>query len=310
MTIIFWGSDEFAAQNLENLIQHRYHVVACVTQPDKPRGRSLRVQPSATKKIASAQGLKVLQPHDLRDQEFVDQLKSFEADLFVVIAYGCILNKDILSIPHRFSINVHASLLPKYRGAAPIHWAIINGEEKTGLSIIKIDEHLDAGDLLGQKEIPIDPKDTAVTLKKKMAEESLPFLREIIDRVDAGQHTLTSQDSTQATYAPKLERDLGRLDWRKDAGTVQRLVRGLQPWPGVFCYYGDKKLKILATQMMPTPSGTYQPGQVIKKTDQGFIVAMKSSAILVTDVHLESSRPMSAVQFMAGHQITEGFVFR
>ncbi len=309
MTIVFWGSDEFAAQHLEHLIEHHYRVVACVTQPDKPRGRSMRIQPSATKKIASAHGIKVLQPTDLKDQDFVDQLKSYQADLFIVIAYGRILNKNILSIPHRFSMNVHASLLPQYRGAAPIHWAIINGEKKTGLSIIKINEHLDAGDLLAQKELPIACDDTVVTLKKKMADESASFLRETIDRVDADQYTLMPQDHAQATYAPKLEKDLGRIDWHKDAVTVERLVRGLQPWPGAFCYYGDKKLKILATQIIPAWPGSYQPGQVIKKTDQGFIVAMKSSAIIVTDVHLESSRPMSAVQFMAGHPIAEGFVF-
>lgn len=309
MKIVFWGSDEFAAHNLENLIQGHHHVVACVTQPDKPQGRSLRILPSATKKIACAHGIKVLQPNDLKDQDFVDQLKSLNADLFVVIAYGRILNKDILSIPRRFSINVHASLLPRYRGAAPINWAIIKGEEKTGLSIIKIDEDLDAGDLLGQKEIPIDPNDTAVTLKKKMIDESFFFLRETIERIDADQYTLTPQDHAKATHAPKLEREFGRIDWCKDAVTVHRLVRGLQPWPGAFCYYHDKKLKILRTEVMPGVEGSHQPGEVIKKFDQGFVVAMKASAIVVTEVHLESSRPMSAVQFMAGHQLCEGFVF-
>jgi len=308
MNIVFFGSDNCAAANLENLIKSRHRVLACVTQPDKPKGRFLHLTAPLTKEVAINHGIEVLQPQQLQDEKLIAKLSSYSADLFVVIAYGRILTTEILSIPRNFSINVHASLLPQYRGAAPINWAIINGERITGVTIIKISPQLDEGDIILQKEIPISQKDDAISLKEEIIKESLPLLLEAIDQIEKGIHRCVAQDSKKVNYAAKLTKEDGLIDWRSKAEEIHNLVRGLVPWPSAYTHYKGKMLKILETEVVEIEENVF-PGHVASISKQGFVIGTSSKAILIKKVHPEASRAMDAASFVAGHKIEVGFSF-
>ena len=309
MKIVFFGSDDFAAKNLEKLIQVGHEVVACVTQPDRAKGRGLKMEASSIKIKAQQAGIPVLQPTDLKDAALRDQLKMYNSDLFVVIAYGRILPSAILEIPRLCAINVHSSLLPKYRGAAPVNWAIIHGEKETGVSIIKISEILDAGDIFSQVKMKIDPEDTAVTLKAKIAQEGAECLCKTIDALEAGTQSLKTQDDAKATYAPKLTKEIGRISWEKTAEEIHNLVRGLLPWPSAYTYYKGKLLKVLEASVFPGPVLGYQPGELVEIVEDGLVVATEADLLLIKKVHLESSKAMDAKSFSVGHEIQPGDKF-
>ena len=309
MKIIFFGSDDFAVAHLEALCASKYDVIACVTQPDKKKGRHLQVGASLVKKFALQEKIPLLQPDDLRDKNFVHQLKNFDSDLFVVVAYGKILPKEIITLPKIFCINIHGSLLPKYRGAAPINWAIMSGEERTGISVIKMNEEMDAGDIISQKEVKIDKNDTAVSLRAKMAEVSAAFLMEVLDAIEAKSYRLTKQDKKAVTYAPKLTKELGLIDWKKPALEIHNLVRGLLPWPCAYTFYCGKQLKVLRTEVVQKDSGKFSPGEVIDIAKDGFIVVAGKDTLKISQVHLESAKPMDAKSFLAGHKLGIGFRF-
>lgn len=320
MNIIFWGSDDFALEHLKALFKSKHRVLACVTSADKPKGRGLNISYSPIKELAQENGVPIFQPRFL-DASFVDQLKSLNSDLFIVIAYGKILTLDILRIPSLCAMNVHASLLPRYRGAAPINWAIIRGEKQTGLSIIKMNAGLDSGEIIDQFKIDIDPQETAGTLKMKMTQIGPQFLLKTIDSLGRNAYTLKVQDETEVTLAPKLTKELGHIDWNKEALDIHRLARGLLPWPSAYTFYKGKLLKILSTEVAfenfsqapPTadrfPKGTGQEGEVIKISKEGFIIATGSQGILIKEVHLEASKPMAAWQFVQGHGLELGYKF-
>ena len=229
MKIIFFGSDNLAARCLQELVFNRHAVVACVTQPDKPKGRGMHLGFSAVKQTALTLKLPVLQPADAGDPDFVQLLKDFEADLFVVVAYGRILPQSVLDVPKLFAINVHTSLLPKYRGAAPINWAILHGDKSTGVTIIKINDRMDAGDIIVQQETDIRKGERYTVLKQRLAEMGALSLVETIDNIKENSYQLIPQREEDVTFAPKLTKELGRIDWSQPANKIHDLVRGLLP---------------------------------------------------------------------------------
>ncbi len=317
MNIVFFGSDNFAAINLTALLSSRHRLLGCVTQPDRPKGRGMKISMSPVKEIAAAAGVKVLQPYDLFNDSIFTMLKEMDADLFIVVAYGKILPKKILEIPHICSINVHASLLPKYRGAAPINWAIINGESKTGISIMKMNEQMDAGDILCQKETDILPGEDAVSLKNRLAHIGADLLIETIDLLqkekDSNEvgflRSARVQEPDLVTYAPKLTKELGMIDWGRDACYIYNLVRGLLPWPCAYTYYNGRQMKILLSEIVGLDEFNYQPGEVAMINRDGIIVATGKGGLLIKKVHLSSSKAMNAYSFVIGHKICCGFIF-
>lgn len=309
MNIIFFGSDDFAAVHLEGLLRSSHKVAACVTTPDKARGRGWQISPSPVKERALEARVPVLQPEDLKESSFLKSLKGFNCDLFVVIAYGKFLPAEVLAIPRHFAVNVHGSLLPQYRGAAPINWAVINGEEETGVSLMKISRTMDAGEILAQERIAVSPTDTAVTLRIRMAEIGPSLLLKTIDSIAKNTYTLTPQDDRLVTFAPKLTKELGRIRWEKDAVSIHNLVRGLLPWPAAHTSYQGRLLKILETDVIKGEFSSFQAGEVLEIGTGGFSVAAGKGALWVKKVHLQASKPMEAASFIAGHRLEIGFRF-
>jgi len=308
MKIIFFGSDDFAGENLRKLIEEGFSVLACVTQPDRPAGRGLKVVPSPIKAMAQEKKIPVFQPEDLKDQNFLEQLEGFQADLFIVIAYGKILPPAVLKTPKMFCINVHGSLLPAYRGAAPINRAIINGDGQTGFSIIKINTKMDAGEIIVQEKMTIHDDDTAQDLRERMARQSAVCLCRTVNQLEVGAFSLTPQDESSVTLAPKLTKELGHIDWKRSALEIHNLARGLLPWPAAYTLYKGKTLKVLKTALVPDAADA-EPGKVLRVTKEGIFVACGKNSLLLTRVHPESGKPMDAASFAAGHKVQPGTCF-
>lgn len=308
MKIIFFGSDDFAAENLRQLLAQGFCVVGCVTQPDRPSGRGLQIVVSPIKQIAQENHIPVFQPENLKDTKFLEHLQSLSADLFVVIAYGKILPSSVLKIPKKFCINVHGSLLPKYRGAAPINWAIISGERETGFSLIKISPQMDAGEIIVQEKMSILDDETAQSLRLRMAQASALCLCRTIPEIADGKFLLTPQDENKVTFAPKLSKELGRIDWQKSAKDIHNLVRGLLPWPGAFVSYQGKVVKILKTAVVPQEF-SQTPGTILSVTKEGIVVATGKDGLLLKEVHPQSAKPMSAHAFAVGQRLKAGGCF-
>ena len=306
MKIIFWGSDDFAQYHLKRLHISAHKIVACVTKPDRSKGRHLKVVPTPIKDFALENKIALLQPETLQDPKLIAQLRSLNADLFVVIAYGKILPLEVLKIPARYAVNVHASLLPKYRGAAPINWAIINGERATGITIIRLNEAMDGGDIIAQKKHEISSTDTAVTLREKLMEEGSTCLLQTLEAIEKNKISFLSQDRSAVTIAPKLTKELGEIDWNKKAEEIHNLVRGLLPWPGAYTYVHGKMLKILGSEFLPKKDGDPKPGVVSGIDEKGLHIATSKGELVVKRVNLESGRPMDVHSFLRGHQIKLG----
>jgi len=307
MKIVFFGSDDFAAVNLKALLTEGYSVVACVTQPDKPKGRHLKVVPNEVKEEALKNKIPVLQPVTLKITEIVEQLKKFEADLFVVVAYGKILPPEIIRIPETFCINVHASLLPKYRGAAPINWAIMNGDKVTGVTIMKLNEKLDAGDVLSQKEEEIFDSDTSVSLRSRLASLGAELLLKTIDTIEKKTFAVMKQNEKDVSIAPKLTKEMGLIDFEKQsAEQIHNLVRGLLPWPGAYTYFGGKILKILESHVGDANPASGKPSEVLAIEKEGICVQTVKGVIILRRVQPESGKPMEIKSFLAGHPMKSG----
>lgn len=244
MRIIFMGTPEFAVPSLKALYTSGHEIAAVVTQPDRPKGRGHKLTPPPVKLAAQEAGLHVYQPVRIRDPEFIDTLKRVSPQLIAVVAFGQILPKDILELPVYGCINVHASILPKYRGAAPIHWAVINGETETGVTIMQMDEGLDSGDIILSEKIPVSPEDTTGTVHDKLAGLGAQLLVKAVQLISEGRAERIPQDHGAATYAPLLNKDTEKIDWAKSAVEICNLVRGLNPWPGAYTLLRDKILKI------------------------------------------------------------------
>jgi len=313
MRILFFGSDDFAAVNLRRLIEDGHKVMGLVTQPDKPKGRGLHVIYSPTKEIALSKGLEVFQPATLRDDAAMEKLRTFGADLFVVIAYGLFLPEKALSLPKHFCVNVHASLLPKYRGAAPINWAIINGETETGVTVMKMNTTMDGGEIIAQARCDIPGNMTSAALRVRLASMGAELLSGMIPKIKARAYTLVPQDASSVTRAPKMHKDLGHIQWTESAQRVHDLVRGTQPWPGAFTFLRGRLLKILDTAVVDNVAegqsvAKGKPGEIVELHKDGFLVQAADRAVLIRKVHPANSKPMDARAFLAGHKLTVGEV--
>ncbi len=305
MKIIFMGTPEFAVSSLKALIESDHDVVAVVAQPDKPKGRGRKLAPPPTKALAEQHNIPVLQPEKVRTEEFLSQLQNLSPDLICVTAYGKILPKNILELPRYGCVNVHASLLPKYRGAAPINWAIVRGETQSGITTMLMDEGMDTGDMLLKKEIQIQDEDDASSLSEKLSQLGAELLLETISQLQEGKLDPAKQDESQATYAPMLKKSDGEIKWEKSAVEIRNLVRGLNPWPGTFTKLGNKSLKIFKTKIV---DGGGSPGEVLESDLGGLVVATSEGALEILELQLEGAKRLDIKSFITGHHIETGTI--
>lgn len=304
MKIIFFGSGAFGLPSLEALIKAKENLVAVITAPDKPKGRGLKLKETPIKEKATSHNLPVLQPEDTKEPYFRETLSSLNPDLGILIAFGSILNREIITLPKMGIINLHPSLLPEYRGSAPIPQAIIKGEEETGNTIIKINEGIDSGKIIVQERVTIKPEDTAGSLSERMANEGASLLLEAISLLKEGKAELKTQDEKEATFAPKLKKSEGLIDWKKEAKEIYNLVRGLNPWPSAYTFLEGKRLKIWETEIKEEQG---KPGEIISADENGIWVSCKKGSLLIKKLQLEGKKKMAANEFLRGHPIKKNF---
>ena len=308
LRIIFMGTAELACASLEALTrQPDFAVVAVVTQPDRPKGRDLKLQPSPVKEVALSAQLPVLQPERARNETFVQELRSLQPDLIVVAAYGQILPQAILDLPRFGCLNVHTSLLPKYRGAAPIQWAILEGEPETGVTIMKMDAGLDTGDILTQQQTPINPEDNSQILHDRLAQIGAALLVQTIRDYVAGKITPRPQPAQGATHARKITKEDGHLDWTKPARTLWNRIRAFMPWPGAFTHLPSQpRPHLLKIWQAEVADQSGQPGQILHADKTGIVVACGEKALRILNLQREGGRRMTAQEFLAGHPLKPG----
>ncbi len=306
MRIVFFGSDDFAATHLQALLANKHEVLVCVTGPDRPQGRGLKISVGTIKQMALEHQIPCLQPLTLKMPGIVETLRSAQADVFVVVAYGRLLTQEILDIPKMLCINVHGSLLPKYRGAAPVNWAILNGDKETGVTLQKMALALDAGEIIVQETMGIGDEENAAQLRQRMATVGAGLLVKTLDQYPTGQFPLKVQDGNSVTYAPKLTKEIGKIDWRKSANSIINQIRGLQPWPGAYTFYNDKMLKISRAESIAQMPGGFRAGEVTRVVRDGFCVACADQEVLVKEVQPEAGKLMPASSFVSGYKISPG----
>ena len=299
MRVVFMGTPDFSVPALER-IATEHEVVAVVTQKDKPKGRGMSVSYTPVKESALKLNIPIYQPDKVKEENFVDELRKLNPDVIVVIAFGQILSNDILTLPKYGCINVHASLLPKYRGAAPIQWAVIDGEEKSGVCTMKMDEGLDTGDIIDVDEITLDPKETGGSLFDKLAKLGGELILKTLQNLEFGKATFIKQDDSKSTYAKKMTKELGHIDFTKDAESIERLIRGLNPWPSAFTYLDGKVMKIWDADVVDAGG---VPGTVISEDKDSFVIATGSKALKVNELQLEGKKRMKASDFLNGRSI-------
>jgi methionyl-tRNA formyltransferase len=314
LRIVFFGTPAFAVPSLEALLHSRHRVVAVVSQPDRPRGRGQQLQPTPTKEVALAHGVSVLQPGKVRDDLFLRQLRELSLDLGVVVAFGRILPDALIDIPRLGMINVHASVLPRYRGAAPIQRAVLAGDSETGVTIMRIVTEMDAGPTFAMRKAAIPPDATSGDMEATLARLGAELLLPVVDALAAGTAVETPQVHTQATYAPKIVKAEGALDWRESAATVHNRVRGLQPWPLVSTTLAGQRYLIRRSAPVDTGSDptspSREPGTVLRARGDDLVVACgDGTALRILDIQPEGRRTMSAREFLAGRGVREGARF-
>lgn len=304
MGILFFGTPGFATPTLRALIEAGEEISVVVTQPDKPGGRGRKPIEPPIKRFAREKGLDVLQPEQIKDPDFYKLLSKYSPEFIVVVAYGNIIPPEILKLPKRGPINVHASLLPRYRGAAPIQWAIINGESKTGVTTMLMDEGLDTGDILLQAETKISEEDTAATLSEKLAIIGAELLLDTLKGLKNGSIKPLPQKG-EPTYAPQIRKEDGLIDWRLSAKEIQNRIRGLYPWPTAYTYYEGKLLKILRARVL---EGNAPPGTVARRQKKNLLIGTGNGLLEPLEVQLEGKRPMPIVSFLQGQgrELREG----
>jgi len=302
MKIIFFGSSNFGAPLLD-ILHKKEDVVLVVTQPDRKSGRGLKTSFTPIKALAQKLDIKIYQPENINSAESIEYLSGFGADIFVVVSFGQILSKDILAIPRLYSLNLHASLLPKYRGAAPINWAILNGDKITGLSVIRMDERMDEGDIALQEKIEIYDEDDAVTLSDKLSQHGAILMVEAIRLIREGNIVFKRQDPAAASYAPRLKKEDGLIDWNLKGEDILRRIRAFVPWPGCFTYFNGRMLKIWKARPGPdflNRDGREAPGTVLE-VDRGIFVSTGKGVIEIEELQIEGKRRMKSYEFIIGH---------
>ncbi len=305
MRIVFMGTPEFAVPSLESLLRSGDQVVGVVSQPDRPKGRGHQLVAPPVKLVAERAGIPVMQPLKIRTPEFLQALSDWKPELIAVAAYGRILHTPILRLPPMGCVNVHGSLLPKYRGAAPVQWAVINGETETGITTMLMDEGMDTGPMLLQGALPILPDDTAGTLAPRLAELGGRLLVDTIAQLKAGTLTPTKQDDGRATMAPLLKKEDGLIDWTMSATSLANRVRGLSPWPGAYTFLGDERWNVW--KAIPNARAvTNKPGTIVTVDKQSILVATGSGLLDIREIQTANSKRMAVAQFLAGHRVTTG----
>ncbi len=303
------GTPDFAVGTLEEIIKAGHEVALVVTQPDKPKGRGGAVQFTPVKECAALHNIPVFQPNKIREPENVEYLRSFDADIMVVAAFGQILPKSILDMPKYGCINVHASLLPKYRGAAPIQWAVINGDEFTGVTIQRMDIGVDTGDMIAKKQIRIAEDETGGSLFDKLAVVGAQLCVETMESIEKGTAQYIPQDSEQATHVSQISKDFGSIDWSKSAVEIERLIRGLNPWPSAYTRLNNKTFKIWKAKVVPENTDK-KPGTVTKVTKDSMEVQTGEGILSLVEVQLEGKKRMEIDAFLRGCQVEEGTILR
>lgn len=318
MKIVYMGTPDFAVAPLEALIRAGHQVSAVVTQPDKQKGRGKEVQMTPVKACALKYGIPVFQPAKIKEKEAVEKLKEYQAELFVIAAFGQLLSEEILNMPKYGCINIHASLLPAYRGAAPIQWAIINGETITGVTIMQMEKGLDTGDMLLKAEVDIEPGETGESLHDKLMAAGAELIVEALPKLERGELTPEKQDDSQSSYAPRLTKAMGLIDWNKDAAEIEKLIRGLNSWPSAYTYYHGKTLKIWEADVIPAENkinsamradeenDTTAPGAICHIAKDYFDVICGKDLLRIRSLQLEGKKRVCVKDFLLGHQLKPG----
>lgn len=309
MRVIFMGTPDFAVPSLEALLT-KHEVVLVVTQPDKPKGRGKKMVPTPVKACALEHGIPVLQPEKVKEPEFVEQLRSYEPDLIAVTAFGQILSEPILEMPKYGCINVHGSLLPKYRGAAPMQWSIIDGEKVTGITTMYMAKGLDSGDMLLKAEVVITDEDTFATIHDKMAVTGANLLLDTLDQLEAGTLERIPQDHDAATYAPMITKETGHIDWSKNRQDIINLIRGLNPVPAAYTIYEEEVLKIFGAVISDVQTDDAANGEIVAVVKKGFVVKCGDGCLLITEVQARGGKRMMTDAYLRGHAVKEGILLQ
>lgn len=309
MNIVFMGTPEFAVPALEILYNEGHSIELVITQKDKPKGRGKKVQYTPVKEKALSLGLEVYQPDNVNDVESISKLKDINPDIIVVIAFGQILKKDILNLPKYGCLNIHASLLPKYRGAAPINWAIIHGEKETGITIMKMDEGLDTGDMLLKESIPINEDDDYITIHDELSQLGGELIVKAINKIQDGTISQTPQDSCLSNYAPMIYKSTGKIDWNKTGEQIYNQVRGLKPWPSAYTIYNEETVKIHKVNIVDKFKDG-EPGKVIKVTKEGIYVNALGSCVVIEELQFPGKKKLTVREYLAGNNIEVGVILQ
>ena len=308
MNIVFMGTPEFALPTLEKIYNSSHSILSVITQPDRPKGRGQKQVDSPIKKFALENNLPVLQPATVNTKEFIASLLENRPDYIIVVAFGQILSETLLKVPKQFCINLHSSLLPKYRGAAPINRAILNGETRSGVTTMIMDKGMDTGDILLVDETPIEQNDDAQSLHDKLSEQGGKLVLETLSRLQKNDLLPTPQNSDLASYAPKLKKEESLIDWKIDAENIFNKIRGLSPWPGTHTLYNGKRLAILKGEIVLGESSD-RPGHVERITDTGIEVGTGKNRLKITELKLEGKKAMPVKSFLSGYKITRDDIF-
>ncbi len=306
MRIVFFGSPRAALPSLERLLETGHSVGLVVTQPDRPAGRGKEPTPPPTKEAALRHGIPVLQPEKIRrDEGAAEAIRKAAPDIIVVVAYGQIIPASIINFPRYHSINVHFSLLPRYRGAAPVQWAVLNGEKKTGVTIFELNEKMDEGDILDQVEVGIVPRENSRDLEERLSRLGADLLVKTVEKIDELPHR--PQDQALATFAPRLRKDQGRINWGNDADSIDRLVRAFTPWPGAFTFFRGQRLIIRAGSPLPASTEPPGPGRIAALRREGIVVGCEGGSLyLIERLQRENRKEMAAADFLRGTKVEIG----
>lgn len=308
MKIVYMGTPDFAVGALQALIDAGHEIVLVVTQPDKPKGRGKEMQMTPVKQCAVANNIPVFQPVKIKEEEAMAELRKYEADVFVVAAFGQILSKEILDMPRLGCYNIHASLLPKYRGAAPIQWVIIDGEKETGVTIMRMDEGLDTGDMASKAIVPITDTETGESLHDKLMEAGAKLIVDTLPQIEAGTITFEKQEDSLSCYAKMLNKSLGEIDWRQSGVLIERLIRGLNSWPSAYTKMNGKTLKIWEAKVISNEKNE-ECGVITQVNKDGFIVACGEGSLEITSIQLEGKKRVSVRDYLLGHALEAGMKF-
>ena len=302
--VVYMGTPEFAVNALRRIHEEGYDIIGCFTQPDKQKGRSSKLIAPPVKVCAEEFGIPVFQPEKIREEEYVEELRSLNPDVIVVASFGQILPESILNIPKYGCINIHASLLPKYRGAAPIEWAVIDGEKETGVTTMYMEKGLDTGDMIEKAVTEIGADETAEELRSRLADMGAELIISTLKNVISGNCSREKQDDSKSNYAVMLKKEMGKVDWNDPADKIERLIRGLQPWPVVYATLNDKNLKIYAASVEGDRDG--EPGEIVEVTKKNFVVKCGSGSLRIKSVQPEGKKRMDSVAFLNGNKIEPG----